>query len=61
MFKKKNKIIPECKAKEMERSKENDNLAKFFKTRIRVETDTRIYITNFYSPPVKENKCCNIL
>lgn len=67
MFKKKNTVTPApvpVKEKELKRSDECDNLSKFFKTKIRVETDTRTYITNFYVFPVeeaKENKCCKIL
>ena len=60
MFKKKNKIAP-VKDKELTRSDECDNLSKFFKTKIRVETDARTYITNFYVAPFEQKKCCKIM
>lgn len=60
MFKKKNKIVPKIKAKEMIRAKADDNLAKFFNTQIRVEMGNRNYITTLYVAP-QETKCCNIL
>lgn len=60
MFRKKNRIVPQIKVKKMLRAKAEDDLNKFFKTKIRVETDTKIYITDFYIPR-EEKKCCNIL
>ncbi len=59
MFKRKNKIVPEIKVKELMRSKAEDDLNKFFKSKVLVKTDTRDYVTTFYSIPLK--KRCNIL
>ena len=60
MFKKKNKIVPLQKAEEMKRSKTEEDLNKFFKSKIRVEMEGRNHITTFYIAP-QETKCCNIL
>ena len=57
MFKRKNKIVPEIKAKELMRSKAEADLNKFFKSTVLVKTDTKDYVTTFYSVPLKQKKC----